>query len=117
MSDQSGVLPGFESTATMHPHGDGPGPVETGVKTAIDHLRRGGWLSDTHAHIEALALSTAQKYDRLRPNEKAYGYAQVVQSLTKVFELLPTPDAGADQKWTEFMKLMEGAGDDGIVSR
>lgn len=85
------------------------GPVEEGVDKALTTLRSGGWLTDAHAHIEALARSTAHHYDRLSPFEKAYGRAQVTQALAKVFELLPQPDAAADQKWEQFMAALEAA--------
>lgn len=106
MTDHTASLPGFDLGGLKE--GD-TGPVERGVDTALGTLRAGGWLTDAHAHIEALAKSTAHHYDRLSPREKAYGRAQVTQALAKVFELLPQPDAAADKKWDEFMQALENA--------
>lgn len=100
------ALPGMELGGVPD---DKTGPVEVGVDKALATLRAGGWLTDVHAHIEALAKSTAHHYDRLSPFEKAYGRAQVTQALAKVFELLPQPDAAADAKWQEFMQALENA--------
>lgn len=106
MPDQTEALPGFHIQG-LKP-GD-TGPVEAGVVTTLTTLRAGGWITDAHAHVEALARSTAYHYDRLSLSEKAYGRAQVVQALAKVFELLPQPDAAADKKWDAFMELLAGA--------
>lgn len=106
MTHQTSALPGFD-LGGLKPHETGP--VEQGVVTTLATLRAGGWLTDAHAHIEALSRSTAYHYDRLSTREKAYGRAQVVQALAKVFELLPQPDAAADRKWQEFMEALERA--------
>lgn len=106
MTNEPATLPGFDLGGLKTGE---TGPVEQGVVTALTTLRAGGWLTDAHAHIEALAKSTAFHYDRLSLREKAYGRAQVVQALAKVFELLPQPDAAADQKWQDFMEALERA--------
>lgn len=103
MSETYAVIPGL---IVEPPKPRGGGPVEAGTIKALATLRAGGWVTDAHAHLEALALATARKFDSLPEREKAYGYAQVTQALTKVFEMLPTPEAGQDQQWTEFMKVL-----------
>jgi len=93
------------------PPEDAPaGPIESGLETAIAELQAGGWVTSAHAHIVALARAAAQRADRLGPREKAYGVAQVLQATSKVFELLPTPDAVADTQWNEFMATLERVG-------
>lgn len=114
VNNDAGMIPGLSGMDGSTTKAGEPGPVEVGTDKALQTLRNGGWLTDAHAHLEALARATAQKFDRIPEREKAYGYAQVTQALTKVFELLPTPDAGADRKWEEFMSALENAGDDGI---
>lgn len=112
--DTESTIPGLEPPE--HPR-DTPevgagGPVEEGTNKAIATLRNGGWITDAHAHLEALALSTARYYDRLPRNTKAYGHAQVTTALAKVFEMLPQPEHGNEQKWDEFMQLMGAASDE-----
>lgn len=114
MDDDENTIPGLEPP--QHPPsspavGEG-GPVTAGVKKALATLRNGGWITDAHAHLEALALSDAAYYDRMPANTKAYGHAQVSTALAKVFEMLPQPEHGNEQKWDEFMELMSNAGDD-----
>lgn len=108
MNNDDPTLPGMEFPA---PATNGGGPVEEGTRRAIATLRNGGWLTDAHAHIEALALSNARYYDNMPPRTKAYGHAQVTQALAKVFEMLPQPDASASAAFDELFAELEKAGD------
>ena len=112
--DGDNTLPGLEPPQhpATAPEVGGEGPVLKGTRQAIATLRNGGWITDAHAHLEALAISAAQYYDHLPRNTKAYGHAQVTQALAKVFEMLPQPEHGNEQKWDEFMQLMSTAGDE-----
>lgn len=111
MINRPETLPGLAVPSLADPLDGTPGPVEAGVLTALESLEAGGWMTPAHSHIKALAVSTARKFDSLAPSEKAYGYAQITQALTKVFELLPTPDAGAETKWNEWLDILESAAD------
>lgn len=107
MREQTAMLPGM---TPPDPHNGGPGPIEAGLNTALAELRAGGWVTDAHAHVVALAVAAAQRADRLSPREKAYGVAQVLTSVAKVFELLPAPDAVADAQWETFIQKLEEVG-------
>lgn len=106
MHDHAGVLPGF-SMPEPPPHEEGE--VEAATRQAIEVLRAGGWVTEAHAHIAALAITSARKLDSLPDNEKGYSHSQVTQAVAKVFEMLPTPDAGQDMKWKEFMDMLQTA--------
>lgn len=105
----AGMLPVFADAVRRSPYPDGIGPVERGVIEAQAKLESEGFIDARHAHIMALARTSAHDYDHLPRGGKSYAMAQMVNSITNVFGLIPQPEMQSADALQELADMLAKA--------
>lgn len=107
--DLNGMLPVFADAVRASPYPDGIGPVERGVIEAHAKLETEGFVDARHAHIIALARTSAHDYDHLPRGGKSYAMAQMISAITSVFALIPQPEMQSADALDELAKMLAKA--------
>lgn len=84
-----------EKTATS------PGPVESGVISQLEALRKEGYLSLEHSGLEALAIAAARDVDLSTGKGAPSGRAQLLRTMNEILANLPVAPPVAE---TEFLE-------------
>lgn len=105
----AGMLPVFADAVRTSPYPNGIGPVEQGVIDAHAKLEAEGFVDARHAHIIALARTSAHDYDHLPRGGKSYAMAQMVNAISGVFALIPQPETQSADALGELSKLLTEA--------
>lgn len=105
----TGMLPVFADAVRASPFPSGIGPVERGVIEAHAKLEAEGFVDARHAHIIALARTSAHDYDHLPRGGKSYAMAQMISAITSVFALIPQPEMQSADALQELSDMLAAA--------
>lgn len=99
------MLPILEGIEPPSPTYGREGFVEAAMRRQVEAMTLAGTLTNEHAGAIALAMTAARQVDNIgsgggRPS----GRAMMLTAATKVFELLPQPEAVSEDKWETLMK-------------
>lgn len=97
-------LPGLEPPRKPTPNAKTAGPVESAVRSEIDHKRLAGVLDDSFSGWCALAIQTAFDIDNSAGIGRPSGRAMLYATLNDILANLPQPETVVT---TELDKALE----------